>query len=127
MIKNSNIKINIQIFVNCCRFTFFSQTRLMIFEDETPINTSTWLHIVVNIVVNQRIYVYNNGILANGKVFNRESHLKPLKPLNNGQMVVGRYYTNENGYNGTFKIDELIFFNHALTPAEIAVLSQTTA
>ena len=94
-------------------------------------NTSTWVHIVVNILPpnqdNQKIiYVYNNGILANGTWYNGESD-EHVRPLNNGQMVVGRWFTNSNINQGTFTIDELIFFNHALTPAEIAVLSQTTA
>ena len=124
MIKNSNI-----IFINCCSYKFSNPRRLSVFVDRTPMNTSAWIHIVVNILPPNQdkiIYVYNNGILANGEWTNEESD-EDVRPLNNGQMVVGRFFTNHNGNYGTFKIDELIFFNHALTPAEIAVLSQTTA
>ena len=129
--NNYDKKFKHYFFVNCCRYKFLSPGRSTVFTDLTAIRNSTWVHIVVNILPpnqdNQKIiYVYNNGILANGLI-NDHNHIDPVFLLNDGQMVVGRYLANRNGNYGTFKIDELIFFNHALTPAEIAELSQTTA
>ena len=40
-------------------------------------------------------------------------------PAGNGRVVVGRFYTNRDALYGSSEVDELIYFNKALTTEEI--------
>ena len=40
-----------------------------------------------------------------------------------GRIVVGRYYTEEDGYYASVQVDKLVFFNSSLKTADIEALS----
>ena len=48
------------------------------------------------------------------------------KSAGDGRVVVGRWNTDRDDHNSSVQIDELIFFNRYLSPAEIAALATAT-
>ena len=43
-------------------------------------------------------------------------------PAGDGRIVLGRYYTDSDQLHASVQVDELIFFNRALTESEIEAL-----
>ena len=44
-------------------------------------------------------------------------------PAGDGRVAIGRMFPNQDKNYATMQIDELIFFNQALTPGEIQMLN----
>ena len=41
-----------------------------------------------------------------------------------GRIIIGRYYSEQDGFYGSVQVDELLFFNEPLSEEEIMRLSQ---
>ena len=83
-----------------------------------------WFHIVFNHIGPRRtegIRIYNDGEQVERELLteNIVSHVE-----GDGRIVFGRFYTVEDDRYATVQIDQLLFFNHALTAPEIFKLSQ---
>ena len=101
----------------CCSFEILRQD--VTFGTGTP-KPSGWTHIVVNYLgpnngEGNRIY-YNGTEVA-------RSTTKTSHGFSAGDgIVVGRYRTNINNHYGNVQVDELIFFNEALSQDDITML-----
>ena len=83
-----------------------------------------WFHVVFNYIGPRRtqgISIYTDGIELGCDLLteNIVSHVE-----GDGRIVFGRFYTDEDARYATVQIDQLLFFNHALTAPEIFKLSQ---
>ena len=93
---------------------------------------SGWFHVTFNFLGmndHQGIKIYHNGILVGidssfAKI--SKSQCTPIRP----RIVVGKFSTTPNfihlPINSTVYVDELKFYNRALTQAEIKKLSQSS-
>ena len=79
---------------------------------------SGWTHFLLNYIGpsdGDGIRVYSNGVeVASDTTKTSESF-----PVGNGRVVVGRFYTNWDALYATAEVDEIIYFNKALTIEEI--------
>ena len=91
-----------------------------------------WFHVTFNFLGmndGQGINIYHNGILVGiDSSFAKRSKSKctSIRP----RIVVGKFSTNPNFFhipiNSTVHVDELKFFNGALTQAEITMQAQSS-
>ena len=44
--------------------------------------------------------------------------------MGDGKVIIGRYFTDEDDFYGSVEVDELFFFNTALSDSDIMKLSQ---
>ena len=83
-----------------------------------------WTHIVLNYIGpndGEGIRVYDDGQeveVVGGRV--KDSRIPP--PAGDGRIVVGRGYTDKDADYASMVIDELIFFNKALSTTDIKLL-----
>ena len=82
-----------------------------------------WTHYVLNYIGpedGQGIRIYLNGIeTGSGMRLGSATY-----PVGNGRVIIGKYYTDMNGFrNLEFTIDELLFFNTKLSDEEIEELN----
>ena len=61
------------------------------------------------------IKIYKDGI----EVASDTTKVATPRSARDGRIVVGRYYTNYDGYYASVQVDELIYFNSVLTSAEV--------
>ena len=66
----------------------------------------------------QGVQAFRDGILHNSQT----SGAVGDETTGTGQVVVGRRYINANGDYAHVEVDELIFFNQALSPQEVSQL-----
>ena len=90
-------------------------------------NPSGWFHIVINYLgpnEGEGIRIYNNGIEVGNDTTkgNGRCTIDDCQP--DGQIVVGRYFTRMDLQYVSLQVDELAFFNTALSEDEITMLSQ---
>ena len=83
-----------------------------------------WFHIVFNFIgprQTQGIRIYNDGEQVGGDSMteNVVTHVE-----GDGRIVFGRFYTDVDDRYASLQMDQLLFFNHALTAPEIFKLSQ---
>ena len=91
------------------RFSFFLQDGRFIADHSKP---SGWVHIVLNYLgPNNGIKIYSDG--AEQADTNKQSL---SYSAGDGTIIIGRPFPNVDRNYGTFQIDELVFFNQALTP-----------
>ena len=87
-----------------------------------------WFHVVVNYLgynEGQGIKVYNNGVeVGNDTTINGGGGCQQSQCEPDGRIVVGRYYTRMNTPTVSLQVDQLAFFNEALSLDEITLLSQ---
>ena len=81
-----------------------------------------WFYVVLNYLGpedGEGIRVYINGTLVGGEseIFSNEY------TSGDGRLVVGRYFTDEDRTYASVQVDELIFFNQALSSEEVIILS----
>ena len=79
---------------------------------------SGWTHIVLNYLGpenRQRIKVYFNETQVRSAVLKAPITYNP----GGGRVVVGRHYVDYNTFYGNVDMDELLFFNEALTDQDI--------
>ena len=81
-----------------------------------------WIHIVLNFMGpknEERIIVYNNGEEdASDQTINMNNNFTHGK----GRIVIGRHYSELNGKYASIQLDELFFFNEALTETQVMLL-----
>ena len=86
---------------------------------------SGWFHIVLNFIGlddGQEIRIYHDGVnVANDMSITISTS---MRPETDRRIVLGRLYTDSNENYATVQVDDLVFFNRALTEAEITVFSQ---
>ena len=82
-----------------------------------------WFHVVFNFIgpaVTQGIRIYNDGEQVGGDtIVEHVAHTE-----GEGKIVFGRFFTDVDARYASVAMDELLFFNHALTAVEIFKLSQ---
>ena len=82
---------------------------------------SGWTHVVLNYIGpdnGQGIGIYYNG----AEVASDTTKTSGSYSAGYGRIVVGRRYTNEDRLYTSVQVDELVFFNVALTPEYIQSL-----
>ena len=102
----------------CCSFEILRQD--VTFGTGTP-KPSGWTHIVLNYLGpnnGQGIRIYYNGT----EVASDTTKTSHGFSAGHGRIVVGRYRTNRNDHYGNAQVDELIFFNQALSQDDITML-----
>ena len=67
----------------------------------------------------EEIRIYHNG----NEVASETTLLSLSRSAGDGRIVVGRRYTNRNWDYASVQVDELIFFDQALTQEEINTLA----
>ena len=80
-----------------------------------------WAHIVLNYIGpynGERITLHING----EEVKSDTTKYGGSYSAGDGRIVVGREYTDKDDRYSSVQIDELVFFNHHLSSAEIAAL-----
>ena len=80
-----------------------------------------WFHVVVNYIGPSNgdgIRSFYNGVEVASDTTRHPYSL----PAGDGRIVVGRFQTEVNDYYGNGQIDELLFFNQALTVKDIEEL-----
>ena len=50
-----------------------------------------------------------------------------IPPAGDGRIVVGRYYTDTDERYSSVQVDELLFFNQALSPADVIALNNSVS
>ena len=83
-----------------------------------------WTHIVLNYIGpndGEGIWIYYNG----AEVVNGTTKSDGTYSAGDGRIVVGRCYIDEDRRYASMEIDELIFFNKALTTTDIEHLYNT--
>ena len=102
----------------CCSFEILLQDGA--FGTGTP-KPSGWTHIVLNYLGpnnGQGIRIYHNGT----EVASDTTKASHGFSAGDGRIAVGRYRTNRNDHYGNAQVDELIFFNQALSQDDITML-----
>ena len=103
----------------------------MVLPDDVFLNTieapSGWIHIVLNYNGFEeydflRIQAYQDGVQT-GSYFPVTKYSEPSLQ-SDGRVVIGRYFTDEDDHYASVQVDELFFFNAALSDFEIMTLSQ---
>ena len=80
-----------------------------------------WFHVVVNYIGPNNgdgIRIFYDGVEVAIEITRDPSSL----PAGNGTIVIGRVYTEVNDNYGNGQIDELLFFNQALSVKDIKEL-----
>ena len=86
---------------------------------------SGWTHVVMNYIGpndGEGIRLYISGTEVGNDLTKSTTH----QSAGDGRIVVGRWFTDKDEGYSSVKVDELIFFNHYLSSAEIADLATTT-
>ena len=88
---------------------------------------SGWIHIVLNYNGLEdsdylRIQVYQDGVLAGYYIPVTKSG--KISVQSDGRVVIGRDFTDKDEAYGSVQVDELFFFNVALSDSDIMTLSQ---
>ena len=80
-----------------------------------------WVHIAMNFIGGHKLELYEAGE-ANGRdtVLNTLFQYGPVS----GRIIIGRYYTEQDGFYGSVQVDELLFYYQPLSEEEIMKLSQ---
>ena len=81
---------------------------------------SGWVHLVLNFCGNSTV-VYHDGIRQN----DTEQLVTNINP-GDGRIVIGRRYSGLDEAYSSVQVDEVLFFNEALTDDEIKMLSNVT-
>ena len=85
-----------------------------------------WHHVVLSFVKGREdkdeIQIYNNA----EKVATDKTKVAGTKSKGNGRIVIGRHFSGSDGKYASVEMDELLFFNQALTEKEITLLSKYT-
>ena len=68
------------------------------------------------------IQIYNNA----EKVATDKTKAAGKNSKGNGRIVIGRHFSGSDGKYASVEMDELLFFNQALTEKEITLLSKYT-
>ena len=80
-----------------------------------------WFHLVLNYIGpndGEGIRLYLDAV----EVSNDTSKSLESRSAGDGRIVVGRLSTNSNGNYASVQVDELIYFNRALTTAEVQLI-----
>ena len=88
-----------------------------------PFTNNHWFHIVFNYIgpdPDEGYRVYHDGIQVVGDVGIQSD---PRAPQVDAKIVIGRRFTAMDGFYSSLVVDELLFFNRALTNDEIKVMS----
>ena len=83
-----------------------------------------WTHFVLNYIGpnDGKVFgVYYHGVQVGIHTANSGS-----RSIGDGKIVVGRALTNGDAYYASVQVDELTFFNQALTQEEITALATAT-
>ena len=94
------------------------------FFDPRHTLTIEWTHVVLNYIGpnDGKVFgVYYNGVQEGNHTVKSGSH-----SAGDGRIVVGRALTDLDGFYASVQVDELTFFNQALTQEEITVLATAT-
>ena len=86
-----------------------------------PKNKDKWLHLVLNYIgpdMGQGVEAFRDGTLRQASSGGSVSD----ETMGTGQVVVGRRYINKNEDYSHAEVDELIFFNQALSITEVGQL-----
>ena len=85
-----------------------------------------WTHIVLNYIGpndGQGIRIFYDGQEVTSEI--RKSASSSSRPAGDGRIVVGRIYTDQDKLYASMQIDELAFFNEALSSTEITAMYST--
>ena len=80
-----------------------------------------WFHLVINYIGpadGQGITIYTNGVLDGSDT---EKYKYSWSP-GDGRVVIGRKFTDSDTAYASVEVDELTFWNRALTPQEIQAI-----
>ena len=85
-----------------------------------------WVHVVWNFIGpndGEGFQLFNNGVKARATI-DASRRLIPLNTtISSSRFLIGKLYYNTDGNYTSVKVDELFFYNRALTEAEITSLS----
>ena len=86
---------------------------------------SGWFHLLLNYIGpnnGQGIRIYYDGV----EVGSADTKKRKTSTGGNGRIAIGRLYYDLDDVYDSVQVDELLFFNEALTEAEIKLLSKCT-
>ena len=118
------------IFVNYCRY-FVGLPDGPFYEYMSK--SDDWIHTIFNFIGSndgEGIRIYSNGKQIKSEHLSRKTPGEnfAFKGVEgNRKIAIGRYYSGSNQLAGSVHVDELLVFNHALTEAEIKILSKKSA
>ena len=80
-----------------------------------------WFHLVVNFISPlEGFKIYNDGIEVGSDII----HFEHSYGVGDGRILIGRSFSGVDGNYASVEVDELLFFNEALTEPEIIQLKQ---
>ena len=77
-----------------------------------------WFHVVLNYIGpnnGQGMRIYRDGVEEGSHT----TRISESLSAGDGRIVVGRWYTDSDSYYSSIQVDELIFFNAALTDTDV--------
>ena len=114
-----NSLMDFMLFLTCSRY--FIRLSSGEFDVNIP-KPPGWFHVVFNFIgpnYGQGLRIYYDGDLYGGENFSSS-----LETDGDGRVVIGRAFYEQNDLYASAQVDELLFFNAALTEAEITALSK---
>ena len=91
------------------------------FSAKVPKVMNQWIHLVLNFIgpdSGEGIQAFKDGAL----ISSNQNGANASQTVGPGKVVIGRKYVNVDGYYSQVEVDELIFFNKALTEQEVMEL-----
>ena len=109
-------------FFHCHRVGFYTQVYVYYTNGEyssiyTNLQADQWYHFAIVVPVspsNEKLILYQDG----ENIFQKEFSVGTKSP-GSGDLVIGRRYTNKDGFYVNTDIDELVFWNLTLSGEEI--------
>ena len=105
-------------------FSYYVATKIRIFWPEVPQQNDQWLHLVLNFIgpnIGQGVQAFRDGTQRDASTGGSDGR----DTTGDGRVVIGRKFTNANGDYAHVEVDELIFFNKALSAEEVGHLYDT--
>ena len=102
----------------CDIFRNYVSVKKRKFWADVPKFNDRWIHLVLNFIgpnSGEGIQAFSDGILRE----RHQSGAEGTHTVSDGQMVIGRRYPNRSQDYAHVEVDELIFFNQALSAEEV--------
>ena len=118
--KTNDSKYLSRFFLTCLRYLVSLLDGYFIFLETKSFH---WRHSVLNYIGpndHQGINIYHDG----GHVGNGTKTVKQTSRVN-GRIIIGKVTYEQRGFYASVQVDELLFYNRALTEEEITMLSQS--
>ena len=115
---------NLFVILKC--FLFLIALRFLLYLEDGVLTTyharqTGWTHVVLNYIGpnnGEGIRMFIDGTEVASST---TKHGRSYSP-GDGRIVVGRYYTNYDGNYASVQMDELIYFNAAMTSTEVQLI-----